>query len=88
MRKVRDIYLIMADNIDPTLELGEAISRTTATATNFRTAYDLAISMAEVQNPAPGYRTALNQAERSKVALIACKTGSAKASIFKIKMWS
>jgi hypothetical protein len=87
MDKSKEIYLIIADNHDPTLEFGEAIRATTAVATNFKKAYELALSMGEIKVPSLGYRSALERTNRDLAFQLEDKVGPSLVTIALIKKW-
>jgi hypothetical protein len=82
-----EMYLIMADFTDPTLEYGEALYQNSAVARNFKKAYELALSMGEIMDPHIGYKQALNRCQNELAVQLKCTTGSGRASISRIKKW-
>lgn len=83
----KEIYLIITEDQDPSLSFGEAIHTTCATASNFKKAYEAAITMSGIQNPAPGYRSALERVNNSLAVEIKEKFGTVKTTIARIKKY-
>ncbi|MFW9948500.1 MAG: hypothetical protein ACFFKA_00065 [Candidatus Thorarchaeota archaeon] len=87
MDSSKELYLILTDSSNPTLTLGQNIRATTAIATNFRKAYDLALSMAAITEPSLGYRAALEKTNGQYVCQLSNKDGSSKVTIALIKKY-
>jgi len=87
MDSSKELYLIIAENHNPELEFGRAIRETTAIATNFRKAYDLALSLGEITDPNLGYRSALERTNRTYACQLGDSAGSALVTIALIKKY-
>lgn len=87
MDKSKEIYLVISDAHDPSLEFGESIRETTAVASNFKKAYDLALSMGNIKVPTIGYRAALERTNRDKAFQLEDQLGPSKVTIALIKKW-
>jgi hypothetical protein len=83
----KETYLVISEATDPRLSFGQAIRATVATATNFRKAYDLALSMGEITNPNLGYRAALERTNGELAFQLEEKDGSKKVTIALIKKY-
>jgi len=87
MDSKKELYLIITDRIDPMMEFGSAIRATTAIATNFRKAYDLALSMGEIKNPSLGYRSAMEKTNRAYAVRLEDSDGSSQVTIALVKKY-
>jgi hypothetical protein len=83
----KEIYLIISNEVDPTLPFGEAIRATTAAATNFKKAYELALSMGNISLPKLGYKSALSYVTSHYALQLEDKVGTGKITIVLIKKW-
>jgi hypothetical protein len=82
-----EIYLIISYEVDPSLPFGEALRSTTAAATNFRKAYDIALSMGNISLPRLGYKSALAHVSSQYALQLEDKVGTGKVTIVLIKKW-
>lgn len=83
-----EIYLVVSDvAVNPRLSFGEAIRATTAVASNFKKAYNLALSMGEIPNPDRSYKVALNIVKRDLAVQLSNQSGPGKVTISRIKKW-
>jgi hypothetical protein len=87
MNSKKETYLIIVDGSNPTLTFGQQIRATVATATNFRKAYDLALSMGELTNPNLGYRAALERTNNEYAFQLEEADGSKKVTIALVKKY-
>jgi hypothetical protein len=87
MNSKKETYLIISDHVDPRLSFGQSIRATVAVASNFRKAYDLALSMAEIIEPNLGYRAALERTNGEFALQLEDKDGSKKVTIALIKKY-
>lgn len=87
MDSSKELYLVIGDNTPPNMEFGRAIRASTAVATNFRKAYDLALSIGEIKNPNLGYRAALERTNRQYACQLEDSDGSSKVTIALIKKY-
>lgn len=87
MDSKKEIYIVISDSHDPRLSFGEAIRATVATATNFRKAYDLALSMGDIQDPNLGYRAALERTNQEYAFQLEERDGSKKVTIALVKKY-
>ncbi len=87
MDSKKEIYLIISDGSNPTLTFGQQIRATVATATNFRKAYDLALSMGDIVDPNLGYRAALERTNGQHAFQLEEKDGSKKVTIALVKKY-
>jgi hypothetical protein len=87
MDSKKETYIIIAESHDPRLSFGEAIRATVATASNFRKAYDLALSMGDIKDPNLGYRSALEQTNRAYAFQLEERDGSKKVTIALVKKY-
>jgi len=85
MNSRSEIYIIISDGINPSLSFGQQIRSTVSTATNFRKAYDLALSMSGIINPSLGYRAALERTNGELALQLEEKDGSKKVTIALVK---
>jgi len=69
------------------MEFGSQIRATTAIATNFRKAYDLALSMGELKDPKLGYKAAMDRTNRQYACQLEDKVGSDKVTIALVKKY-
>lgn len=82
-----EAYIIIADILDPTLEFGEAIRASTATATNFKKAYDMALSLGKIKDPRLGYKASLERVTNEYAVQIEDKTAPKKVTIARVKKY-
>lgn len=87
MDSKKEIYLIITEDSDPGLPFGEAIRATCATATNFKKAYELALSMSGIRDPRPGYRAALERVRAEWAIQLSDRLGSTKCTIALVKKY-
>jgi len=87
MNSSKETYLVIAEATDPRLSFGQAIRSTVAVASNFRKAYDLALSMGEITEPNLGYRAALERTNGELAFQLEQKDGSKKVTIALIKKY-
>lgn len=87
MDSKKETYIVIAEAHDPRLSFGEAIRATVATASNFRKAYDLALSMGGINDPDLGYRSALERTNRDYALQLGDRGGSAKVTIALVKKY-
>lgn len=87
MDSKKETYIIISDVNNPRLSFGEAIRATVATASNFRKAYDLALSMGDIKDPATGYRSALERTNREYAFQLEDRDGSKKVTIALVKKY-
>lgn len=83
----KEIYLVMLQDTDPTLPLGESIRGSFFVTRNFKKAYHMAIDLSGIHDPAPGYKGALNAIRAKNVAIIRDRTGSKETIISVIKKY-
>jgi hypothetical protein len=87
MNSKKETYLIISEDQDPTLSFGEAIRSTCATASNFKKAYDIALSLSGITNPSPGYRASLERVNREWATEVKERFGSTKVTIALVKKY-
>ena len=87
MDSKKEIYLVIAEDSEGGLSFGEAIRSTCMAATNFKKAYDLALSISSIHDPAPGYRAALERVNREWAVEVSERFGSKKVTIALIKKY-
>lgn len=87
MDSKKETYLIIAEGSNPSLSFGQQIRATVATASNFRKAYDLALSMGDIVDPNLGYRAALERTNGELAFQLEEKDGSKKVTIALIKKY-
>ena len=80
-----EIYIIITDKVNPKLSFGEAIRDSTYTTTNFKKAYENALSLGEIHDPSIGYRAALERVSNQYAAQIDDKSTPRKVTIARIK---
>lgn len=80
-----EIYIIIADIEDPSLQFGEAIRASTCTAINFKRAYDTAIGLAGIKEPTIGYRASLERVTTEYAVQIEDKSARRKVTIARVK---
>lgn len=82
-----ETYIIIVDMLDPTLEFGEAIRASTATATNFKRAYNIALSLGRITEPRIGYKASLERVTNEYAVQIEDKTAPKKVTIARVKKY-
>jgi len=80
-------YIVIADTMDPTEEFGETLSKSMAVASNFKTAYKLALSMGEIPDPDLKYKTALGRCNEKRAVVIQSQLGSQQSTIVQVKKY-
>ncbi len=83
----KESYIIISDQINASKTLGENIRETIAVATNFKTAYNLALSMGNISLPKVGYRSALRKVKSEYAMILTDKVGTQKVTIALVKKW-
>jgi hypothetical protein len=84
----KDIYLIMSSKSDPTRTLGENLRDTCMTATNFKRAYDLALSLSGITAPSIGYKSALRRLQNEGAITVTDELRPEESVIVSVKSWS
>lgn len=84
----KEIYLVISDQHDPSHTFGQSIRATCQTATNFKRAYDLALSIGEIREPSLGYKASLARCESEWAVQLECKVSSNKVTIALVKKWT
>jgi len=87
MNNKNETYIIISDAIDINLTFGQQIRSTVVVASNFKKAYDIAISMGDITNPNLGYRAALERTNGEYAFQLEEKDGSKKVTIALIKKY-
>lgn len=82
---IDEIYIVIADIADPSLEFGEAIRASTITATRFKKAYEMALTLGGIHEPKLGYRACLERVSRQYAVQIDDKSGLNKVTIARVK---
>jgi hypothetical protein len=83
-----EIYLVISgEDINPSLTFGEGIRQTIGAAINFRKAYDLALSIGDIQVPSLSYKACLRRVQSDMAFSLGCKVSSAQVTIALIKKW-
>jgi hypothetical protein len=83
----KEAYIIIVDEGDPSLTFGQHIRSTVFTASNFKKAYDIALSMGNIVNPNLGYRAALERTNGEYAFQLKEKDGSKKVTIALVKKY-
>ena len=80
-------YIVIVDNMDPTEDFGKALSGSMAVATNFKTAFKLALSMGEIPDPDLKYKTALGRCNRELAVVVKSLAGPQQSTIVQVKKY-
>lgn len=80
-----EIYIIISDTMEPTMEFGEAIRASTIASSNFKKAYDFALIQGGIHEPQLGYKAALNRVTNEFAVQIDDKSGQNKVTIARVK---
>lgn len=80
-------YIVIVDNMDPTAEFGEALSGSMAAASNFKKAYELALSMGEIPDPDLKYKTALGRCNEKRAVIVQSTAGPQQSTIVQVKKY-
>jgi hypothetical protein len=82
----REIYLVIKEGVTTESdELGPAIRSTMVSSDNFKQAYRLALSLAEIARPTIGYRQALSRIQGELAIQLEDRIGPNRVIIAKIK---
>jgi hypothetical protein len=82
-----EVYIVIADILNPSLEFGEAIRESTITATNFKKAYDMALIIGKIHEPRIGYKASLRKVTNEYAVQIEDKSTPKKVTIARVKKY-
>ena len=85
---MKEIYLVIGYIDSPEYStLGESIRANTGAASNFKAAYNAALSIGEISKPNIGYKQALERLKREGSITLVDSVGTGKVTIVKIKKY-